>query len=176
MLLLIGNDWRNKGLTALLEAAALCGDLPLRLLVVGDEDVAPFAGLESRLGLSHRVTFAPPCRDVLDFFAAADVYVAPSLEDSFNLPVLEAMACGLPVIVSACAGISDWIHDGLDGILLRDPKDAAELAANLRNLLRNPDAMRRLGEAAVRTASDFTWERHAASIHALLVTQCAQRR
>ena len=77
---------------------------------------------------------------------------------------------------SACAGISDWIHDGLDGILLRDPKDAAELAANLRNLLRNPDAMRRLGEAAVRTASDFTWERHAAVVHALLVTQCAQRR
>jgi len=176
VLLLIGNDWRNKGLTALLEAAALCGDLPLRLLVVGDEDVAPFAGLESRLGLSHRVTFAPPCRDVLDFFAAADVYVAPSLEDSFNLPVLEAMACGLPVIVSACAGISDWIHDGLDGILLRDPKDAAELAANLRNLLRNPDAMRRLGEAAVRTAANFTWDRHAAGVHALLVNHCTQRR
>lgn len=172
VLLLIGNDWRNKGLPTLLEAAALCHDLPLRLLVVGQEDPSPFADMASRLGVSSRVAFAPHSREVLDFFSAADLYVAPSLEDSFNLPVLEAMASGLPVIVSACAGISDWIRDGVDGILLRNPRDATELASALRTLLRDPVAMRRIGETAVLTAASFTWDRHAAGIHELLVNRC----
>ena len=169
VLLMIGNDWRNKGLPVLLQAAGLCSDLPLRLLIVGQEDPAKFEKQVSSLGLSNRVTFAPPSADVLEFFAAADVYVAPSLEDSFNLPVLEAMACGLPVIVSVCAGVSDWIHDEVDGLLLRNPTDAAELAMTLRKLLQNADSMQRLGNAAAQTAATFTWDQHAARIHELLV-------
>lgn len=168
VVLLIGNDWRTKGLEALLEAAALCADLPLRVLVAGEEDSSSWRKTIERLHLMGRVSFSSPSANVLDFLAAADLYVAPSMEDSFNLPVLEAMACGLPVIVSKQAGISEWIRDGSDGVLLQDPQDSKELAAALRKLVTEPQTMERLGENAMRTASALSWDRHAESIYALL--------
>lgn len=169
-LLLIGNDWRNKGLHTLLEAAALCRDLPMRLLVVGRESTSPWADLVAKLQLGNRVSFSQPSADVLEFLAAADVYAAPSLEDSFNLPALEAMACGLPVIVSKQAGVSEWIQDGSDGLLLQNPQNPAELAAALRKLLTEPETMQRLGENGARTAAALSWDRQAQGVYALLQT------
>jgi glycosyltransferase involved in cell wall biosynthesis len=168
VLLLIGNDWRTKGLDVLLEAAALCRELPLRVLVVGQEDSTSWAKTIARLQLTERVSFSAPSAKVLDFLAAADVYVAPSREDSFNLPALEAMACGLPVIVSTQAGISEWIHDGSDGVLLKDAENFTELAAAIRKLVTDSESMRRIGENARRTAATLSWDRHAEAIHKLL--------
>ena len=73
-------------------------------------------------------------KDVEFYYAAADAYVGPSLEDTFALPAAEAMACGLPVIISARAGASDIVHDGVDALVLNDPKDAAALATMIRRL------------------------------------------
>jgi len=168
VLLLIGNDWRTKGLPVLLEAAALCRELPVRLLVVGREGSSSWTDPIAKLQLAERVSFSQPSTGVLDFLSAADVYTAPSLEDSFNLPALEAMACGLPVIVSKQAGVSEWIQDGSDGLLLQNPQDPAELAAAIRRLVIEPDTSLRLGENAARTATALSWDRHAEGIYALL--------
>lgn len=168
VLLLIGNDWRNKGLPFLLEAASLCGDLPLRLLIAGQEDTAPFLAVARQQGIEERVTFVAPESDVRHFYAAADVLVSPSLEDSFNLPALEAMSCGLPVIVSRDAGISEWVVNGKNGIVLQSAQDSRELAEAIRGLITAPERMRSLGENAVRAAAELSWERHAAAVAELL--------
>jgi glycosyltransferase involved in cell wall biosynthesis len=165
VLLLVGNDWKTKGLPVLLQAAAECHDLPVRLLVVGKEDPADWAGLISRLNLAERVSFFAPIASVLDFYAVADVYVAPSLEDSFNLPALEAMACGMPPIISSSAGISEWIQSGVDGLVIKDPRDPRELARALRNLLLDPESMQRMGKNAARRAATLSWDRHADAMH-----------
>ena len=96
VLLLIGNDWRSKGLLTILEAMAALSLLPLRLLVVGNDSAESFRARAVQLGLQDRCRWEISSPDVLDFYAAADVYVSPSREDSFGLPVAEAMACGLP--------------------------------------------------------------------------------
>lgn len=171
VLLLVGNDWYNKGLPALLEAASLCQEFPLRLLVVGEDNPAPFISTARQINVLDRVIFAPPSSDVRSFYAAADVLISPSREDSFNLPCLEAMACGLPVILSPHAGISEWIRSGIDAVLLSDPEDSRELAGAIRALLSDPERMRRLGETAARTAATLTWDRHAKIIHELLCSR-----
>ena len=109
--LLIGNDWKKKGLDTLLEAFALCGDLPARLLVVGTDSQENYSKQTQTLQLGSRVSFLVPSKDVLQFYAAADAYVGPSLEDAYGLPILESMACGLPVIASLNAGASDFEND-----------------------------------------------------------------
>ncbi len=168
LLLLIGNDWRNKGLPTLLEAMSRLNHLSLRLCVVGSDAAAEFLHQVQSLRLSDRVKFFPETSEILAFYAATDIYAAPSLEDSFNLPVLEAMACGLPVLVSLLAGISDYIADGVDGIILRDPGDPSALAGSLSLLLQQPELRRSLGENAARKAQQFSWDRQAAAIHGLL--------
>jgi UDP-glucose:(heptosyl)LPS alpha-1,3-glucosyltransferase len=159
--LLIGNDWKNKGLDTLLEALALCSDLRVRLLVVGKDVRAPYEKLCERLHLCERVDFLAPSQDVLQLYAAADAYVGPSLEDAYGLPILESMACGLPVIASTAAGASEIISDGENGLLLRDPRDAKSLALLMRRLYEFPELAKTLGAAAERTASLESWEVHA---------------
>jgi len=168
LLLLIGNDWRNKGLPTILEAMSRLNHPSLRLCVVGSDAGAQFLPPVQSLHLSDRVKFFAETPEILAFYAAADIYAAPSLEDSFNLPVLEAMACGLPVLVSRLAGISEYIADGVDGILLPDPADPSALAGSLSLLLQEPELRRSLGENAARKAQQFSWDRQADAIHRLL--------
>ena len=99
VVLLIGNDWKKKGLDQLLRALAFI-ETPIQLLVVGKDDPGLYRSALQQLGLEDRVRFLAPSADVLSFYAAADAYIAPSLEDAFGLPILETMACGLPVIAS----------------------------------------------------------------------------
>jgi UDP-glucose:(heptosyl)LPS alpha-1,3-glucosyltransferase len=160
-LLLLGNGWVNKGLGAVLQAMAFQRDLPLRLLVVGRDDRSPFLEQIRSLQLNGRVSFIGPSPDVLQFYAAADVYVGPSLHDSFALPPLEAMACGLPVITSAQNGGAQVISEGSDGFVLDDPSDSSRLGELLRRLWQNPETRRELGLMAARTAEIYHWERNA---------------
>jgi len=163
--LLIGNDWKKKGLDALLEALTECTDLPVRLFVVGKDQREPYIRQREELQLGSRVGFLNPSADVLQFYAAADAYVGPSLEDAYGLPILEAMACGLPVIASVAAGASEIIRHKENGLLLQDPRDVKTLAQLMRELCVSPEFAGSLGAAAERTAAAQSWDAHAARIH-----------
>ena len=161
VLLLIGNDWRTKGLPAILESIAAAPDLPLRLIVAGSDIPANFSGIVEHLKLGNRCLWEPARPDVIDFYAAADVYVSPSREDSFGLPVAEAMACGLPVITSKFAGVSELIRNDRDGFVLSDPKDVSSLTTTLRKLHADPALRSRIGDSAASVAQTSTWDRTA---------------
>ena len=77
-------------------------------------------------------------------YSAADVFIIPSLEDNLPNTVLEAMACGTPVLGSAIGGIPDMVRPGVTGMLV-PPKDVAALASAIVQLLRNPEQLREMG-------------------------------
>jgi glycosyltransferase involved in cell wall biosynthesis len=166
-LLLIGNDLRKKGLGALLDVLQLLPDAPIALLVVTNESAAAVRGAFGNRAADSRIRFLPLRSDVEFYYAAADVYTGPSLEDTFALPATEAMACGLPVIMSSRAGSSAFISDGVDGFILDDPTDANSLAAIIRRLYENPELCRRVGLKAAETARQFTWEQNASDLAAI---------
>ncbi len=161
VLLLIGNGWKNKGLEVLLQALARLRQSSLKLLVAGRDDRAPFQAQMCALQIESQVVFAEPSAEVMQFYAAADAYAGPSLHDSFALPPLEAMACGLPVITSAQNGGSQIITDGVDGYVLNDPLDAAKLAKQIQAISQQPDLCRDIGLKAAYTARSYTWENNA---------------
>jgi glycosyltransferase involved in cell wall biosynthesis len=173
VLLLVGNDWKSKGLASLLHAVATLQHLPLRLLVVGRDDSTPFLALIQRLRLAGRVLFQPPSPDIMQFYAAADVYTGPSLHDSFALPPLEAMACGLPVITSVTNGGSQIITEGADGFVLRDAQDSAALSRLITQLYEQPELQRSIGENAARTAQSYSWHRNASETWEFLTKAAA---
>lgn len=169
VLLLIGNDWRTKGLPATLEAlAALPQESRPRLLVVGNDSPERFLAHAARLGVRDRCHWETPQSDVLDFYAAADIYVSPTREDCFSLPVLEAMACGLPVITSVFNGVIDCVHDRVDGFVLRDPLDVKTLSGLIELLYTDSNFRLRMGDAAARAALEWTWDRNAEAVWRLL--------
>jgi UDP-glucose:(heptosyl)LPS alpha-1,3-glucosyltransferase len=160
-LLLVGNDWKNKGVPCLLEALGRLATESVRLLVVGRDIVDPYRSTLERLHLEDRVTFLPLRPDVEFYYAAADLYVGPSLTDAFGLPPLEAMACGVPSIVSRQAGVSEIITSGVDGFVLDDPHDSDKLAELIARLFASEDLRELMGAAAIKMAQQYTWDRNA---------------
>ena len=175
-ILLIGNDWKKKGLSCLLAGVEKLADPNLRVLIVGQDDATPYREMLNRTGLSRSVSFLPVRPDVEIYYAAADAYAGPSLEDAFSLPALEAMACGLPVIVSRQAGVSEIITPGLDGFILENPEDSTTLADLVERLSNAPELCRQMGERAAQTAMQYTWERNATEMRAQLDLALRRRR
>jgi glycosyltransferase involved in cell wall biosynthesis len=117
--------------------------------------------------LDDRVVFLPPRKDIEFYYAAADAYAGPSLQDAYGMPPAEAMACGLPVIVSEAAGVSEIVTNGVDGMILDDPKDASKLATMIRRLYEDQEFRDRLGVKAAETARQYTWERNGRELSAI---------
>jgi glycosyltransferase involved in cell wall biosynthesis len=175
VLLLIGNDWRVKGLETVFQAVAALRDLPIHLIAAGEDSPEAFRETAKSLGVLERCRFEPPRGDVLDFYAAADLYVSPSREDSFGLPVAEAMACGLPVITSPDAGVADLLRDGVDGFILSNVDDSQGLARILQRLYANQVLRENAAAAAAQAALPWTWDRNAADIWNLLKDAAARK-
>lgn len=168
VLLLIGNDWTVKGLPVIFEAMAVCKELPLRLVVVGS-DVRGAHQLHAKsLGIQERCQWTDSGGDALAFYAAADAYVSPTLEDAFALPPLEAMSSGLPVITSRNNGGSQIITNGENGFVLQDAGDVAALVKIIIRLVTDADYRGVVGAAAARTTMEMTWDRNALAVWSLL--------
>jgi glycosyltransferase involved in cell wall biosynthesis len=167
VVLLIGNDWNNKGLRCLVEAVQMASEPRLKIAVVGTDDPAPYRSLLDCDGWNSRVAFFPPRSDPEFYYAAADAYAGPSREDAFGLPPLEAMACGLPVIVSRQAGVSEVVKHGEDGFILENPEDAEALAEMIRRIYENEEFRQQMGRRAAEAARHYNWQRNAEELSAI---------
>jgi trehalose synthase len=104
----------------------------------------------------------------------ASVVAQKSLAEGFGLTVAEAMWKSRPVVATAVGGIQDQIHDGTDGLLIKEPSDLRAFGAAVARLLADPELAQRLGEAAHRTVrARFLGDRHLAQYAALLETVLA---
>jgi len=158
-ILFVGNDYRKKGLETLFRALR---QLPNNtwLAVVGNASQIPeFRAQAKAADIEGKVTFLGALNDVHDAYVASDCLAHPTLEDTFAMVVLEAMAHGLPVVVSdeRHCGISALLTNGVNALILDDPKDTKKLLRAL-DQLRQDDLLRhRLGEAAVAFARLHQW-------------------
>ncbi len=146
----------RKGAVVTLEALARVPGLSLD--IVTRSDTASLRARVARLGLGARVRFHPPTEAIERFYAAADLFVCPTPYDAFGMVITEAMACGLPVIVSRAAGASELLTHRQDGLLLEDAGDVPALAAALREVSEDTALAERLGQAARVRVEPWTWD------------------
>lgn len=132
LVLLVANELHRKGFSTLLEAVAVLYAANVRIAVVGKAPIDSYLPQIDRFGLRDRVRWYGPSDDVAQWYAAADLFVMPSQYEAYPLVVIEALASGLPVITTALAGSLDAVQPGVNGLLLQDPNDPAELADLLR--------------------------------------------
>ena len=159
-LLIVAHNFKLKGVSTLLAAvAALAGEVPVRAVIVGKGKGSRYQRLAARLGVAERALFVGPAPDVDAFYAAADVYCQPTWYDPCSLVVLEALACGVPVITSRFNGAGELMMAGREGYVMRDPGDARELAQFIRKLA-DPAAREAARQAARTLALDHTLDRN----------------
>jgi UDP-glucose:(heptosyl)LPS alpha-1,3-glucosyltransferase len=164
LLILVGNPYGRKGLEFVLRALSKIKQKNVKLLVSGKDEPGEFQSLINELGLTGRVVFRVGLyTDINKYFSAADIFVLPSLYETFGLVVIEAMGSGLPVIVSngEFIGASELIEDGKDGLLLKDPKNFEDIAEKLKFLIENENVRKQMGKEANNKARKYTWGRTA---------------
>jgi UDP-glucose:(heptosyl)LPS alpha-1,3-glucosyltransferase len=160
VLLFIGHEFARKGLETIVRSLPLLNDNRIKLLVCGGDRAEQFRRLAVSLKLDQQVIFAGPQADVKKFYAASDLFVFPTVHEAFGLVIVEAMASGLPVVVSKNAGAAeDIIDDGKDGILLTDPMNAKEVAEKIESILRNDILRKNIGIQARKKVQSLDWDR-----------------
>lgn len=159
VVLLIGRYERQKAHDILLHAfARIAGRFPeWRLSFVGyGREQAALRALAATLGLTARVEWVAPVRDVWPLYRRAQIFVLPSRYEGTPNVLAEAMACGLPVILSdAVTGANGYLDDGVEGRIV--PVEAVpELAEALASFMADPELRARMGAAAARRVAGET--------------------
>ena len=143
----IGRMTPQKGQGALLEAVRILlgRGIDVRVLLAGDgPSRSRYEALARELDLRDRAIFLGDWADIPALLGAADVLALPSLHEGFGLALVEALACGLPVVASRTGPIPELVRDGETGILV-EPGNATELADSLATILLDDDRRRLMG-------------------------------
>lgn len=170
LILFLGNGFKRKNLDTLLRAVELLREPNVHcLLVGGDGQMSRYKRRVEELGLGSRVVFAGVRKEAERFYAAADLFVLPSLQEPFGNVFLEAMASGLPVISTAVAGASELLTDELKRFVLADPLDAARLAHLVTELF-DPEVREKVGSRARAIAEAYTIDNNARAVERICQT------
>jgi glycosyltransferase involved in cell wall biosynthesis len=178
--LYVGSLKPYKNVSSLLKAFAMLRrrcDIPHRLLILGDDVKWKGSLVEecARLKIEERTTFVSHVgRGLLPkVYAAADLLMMPSRIEGFGLPVVEAMACGTPVI---CSQVTSLPEVGGDAVVYFDPGDPEELARAMERVLGSRELQQDLATKGLERAKRFSWEestrKHVELYQYVLGTSC----
>src|SRR5213075_2408334 len=115
-----------------IKAMALCKNRKMRLLVAGRGNAALYKTRRMRFWREEPVQFLGEVADMLRVYAAADIFILPTIYDPFSNACLEALACGLPVITTRSNGFSEIIEDGVHGSIVDHAGDLLALRDAIR--------------------------------------------
>jgi glycosyltransferase involved in cell wall biosynthesis len=153
--LFVGGDWERKGLSVALKAVARTPGC--RLLVVGSGDIDRYRAAARRLRADDMVHFAGPRRDTAAYYAAADVFVLPSLYETFSLVTFEAASSGLPLLVTKVSGVDEILTDGENGWFI--PRDPEVISRRLAALKGAEEMRQAMGTRSREAVARYSWAR-----------------
>jgi len=158
VLIFVGHEFERKGLFHAISALKFLDDQTALLVVGGTrEEIKRAQAFAADEGVAARVTFVGITRAAEKYLRAADCLVLPSVFESWALVGLEAMACGVPALMTAVGGIPDYLADGFNGyVITREPELIAERVTRLRADGARLDQMR---ARCIDVARNYTWDK-----------------
>ncbi|MCP6717965.1 MAG: glycosyltransferase family 4 protein [Patescibacteria group bacterium] len=161
-LLFVGRIEERKGLIYLLKAFKILNKnfSNLRLIIVGDgplenecKDYVKKHNLKEVI-FEGRIT-----KGIARYYKTADIYISPALfRESFGLVLLEAMACGTPVVAFGNQGYRELLKNKSSGRFLTKPRDYVNLAKKIELLIRYPDLRRKISERGIKEVEQYSWQ------------------
>ncbi len=172
VVLFVGSGFERKGVPYLIEAVQ---SLPeqVSLLIVGKGKHPPVSPLAKggtkggSIGRNQNILFCGPQKEIQKYYAAADIFVFPTMYEPFGNVHLEALASGLPVITTKNSGASEIIKDGEHGFVVNKPENVEAIAGKIKSLMQDREAREAMGRNARSLAEEFTFEKHIGKIKKL---------
>jgi UDP-glucose:(heptosyl)LPS alpha-1,3-glucosyltransferase len=171
-------NFEIKGLDAILLSLAKLKtqNRKFKLIVAGKGNIKKYSRMAQNAQIADDVIFTGPVNKekLIRIYLAGDLYVMLSQFDTFGMVVLEAMAAGLPAIISSNVGAKDLVQEGKNGFIIGNTSDADYIAAKIA-LLQDEKVRTPMAEAAYRTAAQNTWDQVAAKYQAIYASVLAAR-
>jgi len=165
VILFASMNFEIKGLDDILLALAAlkAQNFTGKLVVAGKGNIKKYTKMAKEIGIISDVIFTGPLKKehLIEMYIASDLYAMLSKFDTFGMVVLEAMAAGLPVVISSNVGAKDLVQEGENGFIIANPADYGGIASKLK-ILFNENVRRKMSGAAQRTAAENTWDTVAA--------------
>ncbi|MHB8829800.1 MAG: glycosyltransferase family 4 protein [Syntrophales bacterium] len=163
LILFVSMNFDVKGLDYLLGGLSRLRhktpEASFRLLVAGHGEDKKYRHLASDLGIADKVIFAGVVdrKRLPELYLAADFYAMLSRFDTFGMVVLEAMAAGLPVLISGRVGAKDIVTEGENGFVIANP-ETGEVVADAVERMLSREFLEKMRTAALKTAADNSWD------------------
>ncbi|XOB40928.1 MAG: glycosyltransferase family 4 protein [Candidatus Nealsonbacteria bacterium] len=161
-LLFVGRIEERKGLIYLLKAFKILNKrfLNLRLIIVGDGPLESECKKYVKNNKLKEVIFEGRVKgSIAPYYRTADVFISPALyRESFGLVLLEAMACGAPVVAFANQGYREVLKNKSSGRFLTKPKDYKSLAKKIEILIKNPGLREKVSSKGIEEVKQYSWQ------------------
>jgi 1,4-alpha-glucan branching enzyme len=158
----------NKGFEDLIKAAAFFKDKDVSFVIVGPTPDLKYLqtlhSLINHFGLSSKILMTGwlPDKEVVNLYFLSDIFVFPSILDTFGLVNLDAMAAGKPIIATSTGGVPEIVRNGENGIIIK-PGDYLELAKAIDKLVNDNSLCESMGKTGKKLAfTNYSWEKIAA--------------
>jgi UDP-glucose:(heptosyl)LPS alpha-1,3-glucosyltransferase len=148
-------DLQKGGIPAIEAIARVDG---ARLICVSDSNSEPYRLFAEKMDAGDRVHFVSKTDCIERYYSAADIFVMPSFYDTFGMVVSEAMACGLPTIVSVDTGASELIEHGVSGVVINPAWNVNSVVEWIEHLKDDVDFREKMSNEARRKMEHFTWD------------------
>ena len=177
--LFVGHNFWLKGLEPLLKALAARqahgqSVEPIHLLVSGGGKIRPFQKMVDQLGLGQTVQLLGFTPDIKSLFHASDFFVSPTYYDPCSLVVMEALACGLPVITTGCNGAGELVTNGREGFVIPTPNHQKELVQALDGMA-NRASVQQMAVAACELGRAQTFDAHVSHLERIFEDVSAEK-
>jgi UDP-glucose:(heptosyl)LPS alpha-1,3-glucosyltransferase len=161
VILFVSMNFEIKGLDNIIQSLAkLKADgKSFKLLVVGKGNVKKYTRLASQAQIANDIIFTGILsrEKLIQIYLSSDIYIMLSKFDTFGMVVLEAMAAGLPVIISSNVGAKDLVQEDKNGFIIGNTSDYGYIASKLK-ILFDENIRRKMSAAAYQTATENTWD------------------
>jgi len=179
VILFVSMNFEIKGLDDILFSLAKlkAQNRKFKLIVAGKGNIKKYTKMAQNYQIISDVTFTGPVNKekIIRMYLASDLYIMLSKFDTFGNVVLEAMAAGLPVIISSTVGAKDLVQEGENGFIADNTSDIDYIAAKIALLL-DENIRRRMSDAASQTAAQNTWDNVTKKYAAIYENILAQKR
>lgn len=154
----VGHEFERKGLDTVIDVINDLKNNKIHLFVVGGDKDEKYTARVRALELTRQAHFVGLTNEVKRYYAASDVFLLPASYEPFGLVVTEAMASGLPVIVSSNTGAASMIVNGKNGFLIDLNNAKSEAVACISRLMDSPGLRESVSIESRKTAEMFSWE------------------